>query len=233
MSVSVVFHRMFVRSASTRLPTRCQNMYARCGRPPVRRDPYTTSAYPSTIGRISSITSEGSYSMSASWITTTSPVVRAIPVRTAAPSPRLRPCWSTVRPFAFPEERGAIGEAWQDGVGARGRQGLLVEWARRYPYRARPALVGGGDVERRVADQCDVVQLELDAVPLRRPAPGDRHELAADAMVGAVGAGPEIDVTREVERRELHERVSLEVAREQRLDHVRLPCQPLQRPRRA
>ena len=43
--------------------------------------------------------------MSASWITTTSPVVRAIPVRTAAPFPRLRSCWSTVSPFDSSNER--------------------------------------------------------------------------------------------------------------------------------
>ena len=38
---------------SARLPTRCQKRCARCGRPPVRREPKTTSAAPRSIGSIS------------------------------------------------------------------------------------------------------------------------------------------------------------------------------------
>jgi hypothetical protein len=53
----------------------------------VRREPETTSAAPRTIGSISAGTSMGSYSMSASWITTMSPSTCASPVRIAEPLP--------------------------------------------------------------------------------------------------------------------------------------------------
>src|SRR5437667_7830942 len=66
----------------------CQKRYARWGRPPVSRDPNTTSAAPRTIGSISAGTSYGSYSMSASWITLISASACGIAALTAAPLPR-------------------------------------------------------------------------------------------------------------------------------------------------
>ena len=89
----------FVTSERNRLPTRCQKRNARCGLPPRRREPKTTSAAPRTIGSISSGTSTGSYSMSASWITAMSPSASAIAARIAAPLPRFG-CRITVAPAA-------------------------------------------------------------------------------------------------------------------------------------
>src|SRR5919199_2974455 len=95
MSESVVLKRMFVSRLSARFPTRCQKRYARCGRPPESRDPYTTSATPRTIGSTRIGTSAGSYSPSASWTTTISPSTSGMAARIAAPLPRF--CWWTTR----------------------------------------------------------------------------------------------------------------------------------------
>ena len=53
----------------------------------MKRDPNTTSAFPSAIGFTSLGYSLGSYSRSASWTMTASPVAAAKPVRSAAPFP--------------------------------------------------------------------------------------------------------------------------------------------------
>ena len=63
-------------------------MNARCGAPPVSREPKTTSAWPSAIGATRRGMSLGSYSRSASWMTQISPPARAIAARSAAPLPR-------------------------------------------------------------------------------------------------------------------------------------------------
>ena len=89
MSLSVVLNNSPVSNDKKRLPIRCQNMYARCGAPPLRREPYTTSATPCSIGAINAITSAGSYSMSASWMTAMSFATRVAASRTADPLPRL------------------------------------------------------------------------------------------------------------------------------------------------
>src|SRR5215203_4069844 len=99
MSDSVVLYSTFVSSDRKRFPTRCQKRYARCGLPPESREPKTTSARPRSIGSTSAGTSEGSYSMSASWITAMSPSIRAIAVLIAAPLPRCA-CRITTAPFA-------------------------------------------------------------------------------------------------------------------------------------
>src|SRR6266545_181969 len=93
MSEIVVLKRTFVSSDRKRFPSRCQKRYARCGLPPERREPKTTSAAPRTIGSISSGTSAGSYSMSASWMTAISPSRCGIAARIAAPLPRFS--WRT------------------------------------------------------------------------------------------------------------------------------------------
>ena len=64
----------------------CQKISTRRGLPR-KREPKTTSACPSRIGWISRGYSAGSYSRSASWMTTTSPVTWRTAVRTAAPLP--------------------------------------------------------------------------------------------------------------------------------------------------
>src|SRR5579862_23355 len=87
MSERVVLKSAQVSRDRKRFPTRCQKRYARCGLPPRSREPKTTSAAPRTIGSISSGTSAGSYSMSASWITAISPSAAAIAARIAAPLP--------------------------------------------------------------------------------------------------------------------------------------------------
>src|SRR6266511_1940230 len=76
MSEIVVLKRTFVSSDRKRFPSRCQNRYARCGRPPERREPKTTSATPRSIGSISAGTSAGSYSRSsAQTASRTAPIV--------------------------------------------------------------------------------------------------------------------------------------------------------------
>ena len=65
-------------------------------RSPVNREPYTTRALPRSTGASSFGQSSGSYSRSASWMSTRSPVTCARPVRIAAPLPRLR-SWVTTR----------------------------------------------------------------------------------------------------------------------------------------
>src|SRR4051812_23317931 len=65
-------------------------------RSPVKREPYTTVAFPRKIGASSLGQSSGSYSRSASWIRTRSPVTCSRPVRIAAPLPRLAVCFTTL-----------------------------------------------------------------------------------------------------------------------------------------
>ena len=62
----------------------CQKNSTLCG-PPRKRDPNTASASPFWMGSSRTGSSAGSYSRSASWTTTTSPVARLKPVRSAAP----------------------------------------------------------------------------------------------------------------------------------------------------
>src|SRR3972149_4008490 len=50
MSEIVVLKSTFVSRLSALLPTRCQNRYARCGRPPASLEPNTTSARPRRVG---------------------------------------------------------------------------------------------------------------------------------------------------------------------------------------
>ena len=78
---------MFDSSVSTLLPTRCQKYRTRCASLPTKRDPNTTSALPAAIGSSSLGYSFGSYSRSASWTMTMSPVACLKPVRSAAPLP--------------------------------------------------------------------------------------------------------------------------------------------------
>ena len=68
-------------SVRSLLPTKCQKLRTRCG-PPRNREPKTTSASPSSIGTRRLGMSRGSYSRSASWMTTTSPRACVMPVRT-------------------------------------------------------------------------------------------------------------------------------------------------------
>ena len=64
-------------------------------RSPVKREPYTTCALPRSTGARSFGQSSGSYSRSASWMSTRSPVTCSSPVRIAAPLPRLSVCVTT------------------------------------------------------------------------------------------------------------------------------------------
>src|SRR2546426_5179177 len=76
MSVRFRLVNMLDSRVSNRLPTACQKNSTRRA-PPWKRDPYTASARPSRIGSSNLTSSPGSYSRSASWATTTCPVVAA------------------------------------------------------------------------------------------------------------------------------------------------------------
>ena len=86
--MSVMFRSlsMFDSSVSALFSIWCQKNSARRG-VPMKRDPNVTSAIPSTIGWMTRGRSCGSYSRSASWMTTMSPVAAAKPARSAAPLP--------------------------------------------------------------------------------------------------------------------------------------------------
>src|SRR3989338_1765896 len=77
----------FVTNISMSFPALCQKRCILWGLPPDSLEPYTTSAFPSSIGFIISLNSFGSYSRSASCITTTSPDTYLNPVLSAAPFP--------------------------------------------------------------------------------------------------------------------------------------------------
>ena len=86
---------MFDSSVSIRLQIMCQKYGARRDEPSCVRTPYTTSASPRARGARSPSQSPGSYSRSASWITTNSRLASAKPRRTAAPLPRFSGCSRT------------------------------------------------------------------------------------------------------------------------------------------
>src|SRR5712691_283963 len=99
MSESVVLYSTLVTNERNRFPTQWRKSMFR--RSPVNREPYTTRALPLSTGASSFGQSSGSYSRSASWISTRSPVTAPSPVRTAAPLPRL--CgWNTTRTVLSP-----------------------------------------------------------------------------------------------------------------------------------
>ena len=83
---------MLEASVRSRFATMCQKKSTRCGPLPAKREPKTTSARPSRTGPRRRGISCGSYSRSASWITTHSPEAAAIPVCSAAPFPEFRSC---------------------------------------------------------------------------------------------------------------------------------------------
>jgi hypothetical protein len=75
-----------------------------------KREPNTTSARSSTMGARILGYSFGSYSRSASWMITTSPVAALMPVRSAAPLPWFTSCsssWS-MRPASSPFSRSRV-----------------------------------------------------------------------------------------------------------------------------
>jgi len=73
MSVRFMLVQMFDSMVRPRFPTVCQNISTRRGLPE-KREPKTTSAWPSMMGWMSFPYSFGSYSRSASWMMTMSPV---------------------------------------------------------------------------------------------------------------------------------------------------------------
>ena len=88
-----MLYSRFVTSDSILFPSQCRYSMLRCS--PVMREPYTTFARPLSIGASSFGQSSGSYSRSASWMSTRSPVTCSSPVRIAAPFPRF--CgWVTI-----------------------------------------------------------------------------------------------------------------------------------------
>src|SRR6266436_880919 len=88
MSVRFKLVQMFENSVSSRFATVCQKKSTRRG-PPAKRDPKTTSAWPSRMGWSRRGYSAGSYSRSASWTRAISPVTCSTARRTAAPLPWL------------------------------------------------------------------------------------------------------------------------------------------------
>src|SRR2546425_216622 len=88
MSVRFKWVQMFENSVSSRFATVCQKKSTRRG-PPAKRDPKTTSAWPSRMGWSRRGYSAGSYSRSASWTRAISPVTCSTARRTAAPLPWL------------------------------------------------------------------------------------------------------------------------------------------------
>src|SRR5205814_1332320 len=86
MSVSRNPVTRLLAAVSSRLASVCQK--GNPVRPRRKRDPYTTSASPCRMGSISPGSSIGSYSRSASWTTTTSPLASAKPRCNAAPFSR-------------------------------------------------------------------------------------------------------------------------------------------------
>ena len=89
MSVRFRLVNMFESSVRKRFADRVPEERTRRGLP-MKREPKTTSACPSRIGWMSRGYSRGSYSRSASWMTTMSPVACPKPVRSAAPLPWFR-----------------------------------------------------------------------------------------------------------------------------------------------
>ena len=76
----------------------------------MKREPNTTSALPSRIGWMSPGMSRGSYSRSASWTMTMSPLAAAKPARNAAPFPMFCGCSRSCTSF---EPR------WAPGLGSQ------------------------------------------------------------------------------------------------------------------
>ena len=89
MSVRFRFVKRLEMRVRNRLPTVCQKNCTRFSALPRKREPYTTSARPASIGFKSAGYSAGSYSRSASWMRRISPRACAIAVVTARPFPML------------------------------------------------------------------------------------------------------------------------------------------------